>query len=85
LLRNSRSFRNTARWSGCSGRSGKVSRNRLITEGLDSRKKVLISFSSPKFVTIAVLVSCRSVSGSNALARLLSGSRSKVNRRLLQM
>lgn len=42
-LRSSRSFRNTVRWSGFSGRSGNDSRNFAMTVGLVRRKKVLIS------------------------------------------
>lgn len=51
LLRSSRSFRNTVRGSGCSGRSGNASRSRAITVGLVSRKKVLISRSTASVET----------------------------------
>ena len=45
LLRNSRSFRNTVFGSTSSGRSGKATRRRAITEGLCRRKKVFTCFS----------------------------------------
>src|SRR5215467_2796503 len=82
LLRNSRSLRNTVFGSGVLGRSGKASRTRLITDGLLSRKKVLISRSNARVVTSALDGSCRSICGSIVLALALSGSRSNVKARL---
>ena len=49
-LRSSRSFRNTVRWSGFSGRSEKASRNFAITVGLFRRRKVLICPSTSSVV-----------------------------------
>ncbi len=54
-LRSSRSFTNTVFGSGSSGRSGNASRSLAMTVGLRRRKKVLISFSSARVVTIARL------------------------------
>src|SRR5215470_6425912 len=85
LFLSSRSLRNTVFGSGLSGRSGKASRNRLITEGLVSRKNVLISRSSAKVVTSALPGFCCSICGSIDLALLLSGSRSNVKARLRAM
>src|SRR5712672_1355024 len=85
LFLSSRSFRNTVFGSGLSGRSGKASRRRLITDGLVSRKKVLISLSSARVVTSALPVSCFSIVGNIALALVLSGSRSSVKARLRAM
>ena len=46
VLRSSRSFKNTVRWSGFSGKSGKASRNFAITVGLSRRKNVLTCLST---------------------------------------
>ncbi len=54
-LRSSRSFRNTVRGSGLSGRSGKASRSFAITVGLVRRKNVLISRSTASVETSALL------------------------------
>src|SRR6516162_8651264 len=85
LLRSSRSLRNTVFGSGLSGRSGKASRKRLITDRLVSLKKVLISLSNAKVVTRALVVSCLSIAGSISLALALSGSRSRVKPKLRAM
>ena len=55
VLRSSRSRTNTVRGSGCSGRSGKASRNFAIRVGLCRRKKALTSFSMARVVTSARL------------------------------
>jgi len=54
-LRSSRSFRNTVRWSGCSGNSGKASRNFAITVGLLRRKNVLTCLSTSSVAMAAPL------------------------------
>src|SRR5467141_3342394 len=82
LFLSSRSRRNTVFGSGLSGRSGKASRSRLITDGLVSRKKVLISRSNARVVTKAFPGSWFSIAGSIDLALALSGSRSNVKARL---
>lgn len=46
VLRSSRSFKNTVRWSGFSGKSGKASCNFAITVGLSRRKNVLTCLST---------------------------------------
>jgi hypothetical protein len=50
-LSSSRSFKNTVRWSGFSGKSGKASRNLAITVGLVRRKNVLICRSTSSVAT----------------------------------
>lgn len=50
-LRSSRSLRKTVCGSGSAAMRGSASRNRAITDGLCSRKKTLISRSSPRVVT----------------------------------
>src|SRR4029077_5904627 len=54
-LRSSRSFKNTVRWSGFSGNSGKASRNFAMTIGLVRRKNVLISPSTSSVDMYALL------------------------------
>lgn len=53
LLRSSRSLTKTVLGSGSSGRSGNASRRPAITLGLRRRRKVLISFSRARVVTMA--------------------------------
>ena len=54
-LRSSRSFKNTERWSGFLGNSGKDSRNFAMTIGLVRRKNVLISASTSSVDMYALL------------------------------
>jgi len=51
VLRSSRSFRNTVRWSGFSGKSGNTSRNFAIIVELVRRRNTLICVSTSSVVT----------------------------------
>ena len=62
-----------------------ASRSVLITVGLVSRKKVLISRSTASVETKGLFVSWPSTCFNISAARLLSGSRFRVKRRLFSM